>query len=200
MARAVNRHSRRHRWSGLSGGWCGIALLCQGSGRLAVPTTRATMERDPYLAPPEVCDWLLSLQWTDPVTVRLRSPNGPATLFNCCETYGTFVGGEEAELLLPALALEALRKDQAARAAAEQNQPADELVLASEQAKAQEKDQPVDDAEPGMDALKGLADKLLKVIRDTDAPIPVSIAALEAAKALFLSQVYDLRPRPEVTP
>jgi hypothetical protein len=54
-----------------------------------------------------------------------------------------------------------------------------------------------DDAEPGLDALNELIGRLLNAIRDADPPIPVSIAALEAAKTLFLSQVYDLRPRPE---
>ena len=52
-----------------------------------------------------------------------------------------------------------------------------------------------DDAEPGLDALNELIGRLLNAIRDADATIPVSIAALEAAKTLFLSQVYDLRPR-----
>ena len=186
-------------------------------------TTRTTMKRDPYLAPPEVCDWLLSLPWADPVTVRLRSPNGcrPAKFLDCCVASRSVARGEEVILLLRASARKALRKDRDARAAALEKEraalEADELASKAEReqgrvceleamrAAVQETDAAPappetpadDDAEPALDALNELTGRLLNAIRDADATIPVSIAALEAAKTLFMSQVYDLRQQPE---
>jgi hypothetical protein len=156
-----------------------------------MPTTRTTMERDKHLPSPEVCDWLLSLQWKDPVTVHRMSPNGPVTFHDYCEASRSIARGEEVNLLLRTSARKALRKDRDARAAAKQNQPAPSLAgpapVPSEDA----------DDETGVDALSKLTNDLLRVIHDADSSVPLSVAALETAKMLFISQVYDLRQQPE---
>jgi hypothetical protein len=167
---------------------------------------KSSAERDPHLPPPEVCDWLIEQQWSGsiPETVINYPKGNPEAirvfvLFDFTSAYAAIGADEIVCIFLPVEALEALREDQAARATAlEKKRAAPEDPVQETDAAPVPPENPVDDdAEPGLDALNELTGRLLNVIRDADAPIPVSIAALEAAKALFLSQVYDLRPRPE---
>jgi len=73
--------------------------------------------RDAHLPSPEVCDWLLSLEWAEPNGIHLETPDFEGIREDSCYTR-TAIGRDECiELLLPAEALECLEKDAQARIA-----------------------------------------------------------------------------------
>jgi hypothetical protein len=177
------------------------------------------MERDPHLPHPEVCDWLLRQEWSAPDTVDCCEASTAIgrdeTLDLVLPSFGLKVLREDQAARAAALESEATdprtfdglktRIVTTSSQAVNVNGALslgllDELMDAVDSGSGEKEcaapEDPVDDdAEPGLDALNELIGRLLNAIRDADATIPVSIAALEAAKTLFLSQVYDLRPR-----
>jgi hypothetical protein len=74
------------------------------------------MKRDKYLPPPEVCDWLLSHEWSAPDTVHVHSGGNTGFTNDCCEASAAIGRDETIDLLLPSFGLDVLREDQAARA------------------------------------------------------------------------------------
>lgn len=82
------------------------------------------MKRDPHLPPPEVCDWLLSQEWSGSIPETVISyPKGNPTgnsrsrLFGYKATRCVIGADEIGRVFLPVEALEVLRADQAARRA-----------------------------------------------------------------------------------
>lgn len=81
-----------------------------------------TMQRDPHLPPPSVCDWLSSLEWSTVVPVSItRFPKGGPFDIRKSErfdyVYATAALGadEIVEIRLPAEALQVLELDVSAR-------------------------------------------------------------------------------------
>jgi len=73
--------------------------------------------RDAHLPSPEVCDWLLSLGWSEPLSILLNTPHFEGVSEDSCYAR-TAIGVDPCiELLLPAEALECLEKDARARIA-----------------------------------------------------------------------------------
>lgn len=75
------------------------------------------MKRDPHLPHPEVCDWLLSQEWSKPSTVFYNSEQGKGYINDCCEASAAIGRDEIIDLLLPLLGLQILREDVVARQA-----------------------------------------------------------------------------------
>ena len=73
--------------------------------------------RDAHLPSSEVCDWLLSLEWKEPGSVELNTPDFEGTRGDSCYALASIGRDECIELLLPAEALECLEKDARARIA-----------------------------------------------------------------------------------
>lgn len=74
--------------------------------------------RDAHLPSPEVCDWLLFLEWSEPSSIELNTPDLDESDRNdSCYALASIGRGECIELLLPAEALECLEKDARARIA-----------------------------------------------------------------------------------
>ena len=81
--------------------------------------------RDPHLPSPEVCDWLLGLDWSDAVSeIHIRYSGAGASRISECHLYGGSVYADMAigtndtgQIILPSEALELLRADQRARVA-----------------------------------------------------------------------------------
>ena len=90
------------------------------------------MNRDSHLPPPEVCDWLLSQEWSKPSTVHVRSKYHKGHINDCCETSAAIGRDETIDLLLPSFGLQVLREDAVARRQAieekRQHWEADELL------------------------------------------------------------------------
>lgn len=73
--------------------------------------------RDAHLPSPEVCDWLLSLEWSEPGSIELNTPSFEGVSEDSCYAR-TAIGADACiELLLPVEALECLEKDAQARIA-----------------------------------------------------------------------------------
>lgn len=75
------------------------------------------MKRDPHLPHPEVCDWLLSQEWSKPSTVFYNSEQAKGYINDCCEASAAIGRDEIIDLLLPSFGLQILREDAAARQA-----------------------------------------------------------------------------------
>jgi hypothetical protein len=73
--------------------------------------------RDEHLPSPEVCDWLLSLEWKEPGSIELNTPDFEGDRNDSCYALASIGRNECIELLLPAEALECLEKDAQARIA-----------------------------------------------------------------------------------
>jgi hypothetical protein len=73
--------------------------------------------RDKHLPSPEVCDWLLSLEWSEPSSIELNTPDFEGDRNDSCYALTTIGRDECIELLLPTEALERLEKDAQARVA-----------------------------------------------------------------------------------
>ena len=72
-------------------------------------------QRDPYLPPPEVCDWLLAQEWSEPATINVSSVAGDSEMYDHCQTTAELGRDECIDLMLPVEALQLLREDAAAR-------------------------------------------------------------------------------------
>jgi hypothetical protein len=83
------------------------------------------MKRDPHLPSPEVCDWLLSLEWEGPAShVIMRDGarivrDGARTVYDAYIAIPELGADNEINLVLHEEALEALREDAKARAGME---------------------------------------------------------------------------------
>lgn len=80
------------------------------------------MNRDPHLPPPEVCDWLLSQNWSEaiPLTVITYPAGHPDGIYRSEKfdyaSTSTAIGSDEiADVFLPVEVIEVLRADQVAR-------------------------------------------------------------------------------------
>lgn len=73
------------------------------------------MKRDPRLPSSEVCDWLLSQEWSTPVTVHIASDHCKSEIYDCCEARAAIGADECIDLHLPAFGLQLLRDDAASR-------------------------------------------------------------------------------------
>ena len=74
-----------------------------------------TAQRDPHLPPPEVCDWLLAQEWSEPATVNVSSVAGDSEMYDHCQTTAELGRDECIDLMLPVEALQVLREDAATR-------------------------------------------------------------------------------------
>lgn len=75
-------------------------------------------QRDEYLPSPEVCDWLLAQEWSEPATVHVNSPESTGWRDDCCRATAALGRDGVIELLAFAEDLEMLREDQRQRAEA----------------------------------------------------------------------------------
>jgi hypothetical protein len=73
--------------------------------------------RDPHMPSPEVCEWLLAREWSEPGRVDVQSREGNGYTEECCRATAVISKDEIMDLFLPAGALEILREDAKARAA-----------------------------------------------------------------------------------
>jgi hypothetical protein len=73
--------------------------------------------RDAHLPSPEVCDWLLSLEWSEPGSIELNTPSLEGVWEDSCYARAAIGADACIELLLPVEALECLEKDAQARMA-----------------------------------------------------------------------------------
>lgn len=73
--------------------------------------------RDEHLPSPEVCDWLLSLDWAEPNDAHLETASYNGVMNDCCYADAAIGTQQTLGLLLPVEALECLEKDAQARIA-----------------------------------------------------------------------------------
>ena len=83
-----------------------------------------TTPRDPYLPPPAVCDWLLEQDWSEMIPITTIQYHGSTPHGIAVSRLGGYqqahlgIGADEGgRILLPAEALDVLRKDQDERRA-----------------------------------------------------------------------------------
>lgn len=102
-------------------------------------------ERDPYLPPPEVCDWLLGQEWSEPIkdTEISHGDDRPfgisgSLLFNHVYSFAEIGADENGRIFLPVEALELLKADKQARVAAFEKRQA--LLQADEERRKSERD------------------------------------------------------------
>jgi hypothetical protein len=72
-------------------------------------------KRDPHLPSPEVCDWLLSLEWSKPSTVKVIANNDTSEIDDCCIASPALGRDEMIDLALPANGIKMLQEDAAKR-------------------------------------------------------------------------------------
>ena len=86
-------------------------------------------KRDPHLPSPEVCDWLLSLEWSKPSTVYLSADNDSRSseIFDCCRATAALGRDECVDVALPDAGIKMLQKDAEDRREAGGPDDADEL-------------------------------------------------------------------------
>lgn len=73
------------------------------------------MKRDPHLPHPKVCDWLLSMKWSAPSTVKVSSDHHHGETYDCCETHAAIGCDETIDIMLPSFGLQILKEDAEAR-------------------------------------------------------------------------------------
>jgi hypothetical protein len=88
------------------------------------PTNMDTTPRDPHLPPPAVCDWLLEQDWSEMIPMAGiqyygSTPHGmsQSKLYEYQQAHPAIGADQGGRILLPAEALDGLRKDAAARSA-----------------------------------------------------------------------------------
>ena len=67
--------------------------------------------RDPHLPSPEVCDWLLSLEWSKPSTVKVIADYGSSEIYDCCHAVTALGRDECVDVVLPADGIKMLQED-----------------------------------------------------------------------------------------
>jgi hypothetical protein len=72
-------------------------------------------ERDLHLPSPEACDWLLSLKWSEPSTVKVIADDGSSEIYDCCIARPALGRDEMIDLVLPADGIKMLQEDAAKR-------------------------------------------------------------------------------------
>jgi hypothetical protein len=125
------------------------------------------MKRDPHLPHPEVCDWLLSQEWSEPDTVKVSSDRQESETYDCCEASAAIGRDEIIDLLLPLLGLQILREDVVAR-----------------QADAYEAN--------GLTPEQRLMVDLSELLRLADVSATAAVGVLTMAALRLTSQVYDI--------
>jgi hypothetical protein len=68
-------------------------------------------KRDPHLPSPEVCDWLLSLEWSKPSTVKVIADDGSSEIYDCCIARPALGRDEMIDLALPADGIKMLQAE-----------------------------------------------------------------------------------------
>lgn len=131
------------------------------------------MNRDPHLPPPEVCDWLLSQEWSNPSRVNVSSKHGKGYTNDCCQTSAAIGRDETIDLLLSSFGLQILQEDAAAR-----------------RADAYEAN--------GLTPEQQLAVDINKtIIAAADVSDTAAVGALTMVAIALTSQVYDLKMQPD---
>lgn len=144
------------------------------------------MNRDPHLPSPEVCDWLLSLEWSDPVPVSI-------TNYLTCAS-ASLGADEDVEVQTTKEAHELLQLDAKARAEAAElkrrEQEADDL------ARKEDRERRVSEVEtPAVDKETALLQAILNQIQEAEVSAIQAIGVLSVAATLMTSQSYDLSMR-----
>lgn len=128
--------------------------------------------RDPFLPAPAVCDWLLSLEWSKPFTVHVRSRHHRGHTMDCCEASAAIGADGMIDLQLPTVELQILQQDAESRQAdayeASDLTPEQQLVVTINEAL----------ASSGVSAT-------------------AAVGALTMAAIALTSQVYDLHLNPD---
>lgn len=151
-----------------------------------------SIQRDPNLPPPEVCDWLLAQEWSEPVTINVSSVAGDSEMYDHCQTTAKLGRDECIDLMLPMEALQVLREDAETRREAIESKrrelAPDELArkAAREQSRADESDGEKLDPETTL-LQRVLADAMQAEISAFSA-----IGVLTTAATMMVSQCYDL--------
>jgi hypothetical protein len=84
-------------------------------------------KRDPHLPSPEVCDWLLSLKWSKPSTVKVIADDGTTQINDCCRATTAIGRNECIDVVLPTYGIEILQEDAARRQEANGSDETSEL-------------------------------------------------------------------------
>ncbi|CAB4148100.1 hypothetical protein UFOVP431_109 [uncultured Caudovirales phage] len=133
------------------------------------------MKRDPHLPSAEVCDWLLSQEWSTPVTVHIGSDHGKSEIYDCCEARAAVGADEYIDLHLPAFGLQLLRNDAVARKAGEYE--TGESFASQADSTDQEQQLVID---------------INEVIRSSNVSATAGVGACAMVAIALTSQVYDL--------
>lgn len=158
-----------------------------------------SIQRDPHLPPPEVCDWLLAQWWSGviPTAVTTFPAGGPGGITKheaYDHVYATAALGadETIAVALPAEALQLLEQDAAARREAfalkRRELMPDELArkAAREQSRADESEE--EELDPETDLLQ----RVLADAEQAEISAFSAIGVLTTAATMMVSQCYDL--------
>ncbi len=94
-----------------------------------------TMQRDPHLPPPEVCDWLLAQEWSEAIPTAVTTFSGGDyfgiagwTAYNQCHAMAAVLGDVELSIALSDKTLQELKQDQGHRRAGDYEDPEADLL------------------------------------------------------------------------
>jgi hypothetical protein len=143
------------------------------------------MKRDPHLPSPEVCDWLLSQEWSTPETLRFEGKHSKGYINDCCEASAAIGRNEIINLYLPAFGLRVLRDDAAARKAGEYEIGANFAERADLEGKKKPKAGKVDEDQQLVIDING-------VIESANVSATAAVGACTMVAIALTSQIYDL--------
>lgn len=94
-----------------------------------------SIQRDPHLPPPEVCDWLLAQRWSEVVPAAATTFSGGGyfgltgwTAYNQRHARAAVLGDIELSIALPDKILQELKQDQGHRRAGDYEDPEADLL------------------------------------------------------------------------
>lgn len=94
-----------------------------------------SIQRDPHLPPPEVCDWLLAQRWSEVVPTAVTTFSGSGyfgltgwTAYNQRYARAAVLGDIELSIALPDKILQELKQDQGHRRAGDYEDPEADLL------------------------------------------------------------------------
>jgi len=158
-----------------------------------------SIQRDPHLPPPEVCDWLLEQEWSKPAVVHISSPECTGWRDDSCRSTAALGRDGVIELLAFAEDLEMLREDQRQRRETPEqrverlNKVIDRVAAATGKTVTRkltvaDLDEPVDKADPEV----ALLERILAEVAQTNLTAFQGIGILQTAATMMISQCYDL--------
>ena len=151
-----------------------------------------SIQRDPHLPPPEVCDWLLAQEWSKSMEINVSCAESCGEKNDYCQAIAAIGRDECIDLMLPMEALQVLREDAGTRREAIESKrrelAPDELArkAAREQSRADESDG------EKLDPETTLLQRVLADAMQTEISAFSAIGVLTTAATMMVSQCYDL--------